>query len=127
MITYELLETRDVPGDGRRDLPCRAAGPAARRARGAGRTRPGTAARRARPAPGRLRRSARPAASCPAPVALAPRAVVSRARYRVRRLVAGAGLALASAAVVFGLGLLSDVAAAGHAAATGPVAVLDGS
>ncbi|MDN5915348.1 MAG: hypothetical protein L0I76_09615 [Pseudonocardia sp.] len=126
MITYELQETRDVPGDGRRPVPGRVHGVRGvddirgiRRARSA----PG----RARVRGGRARVPARGAAFCPAPVALAPRALVSPAVFRMRRLVAGFGLALASAAAVFGLGMLADASFAANSAPTAPVTVLHGS
>ncbi|MET0187386.1 MAG: hypothetical protein ABW212_00205 [Pseudonocardia sediminis] len=148
MITYELQETRDVPVDGPRHPSVRVAGAedvrdirTARSVRsGAGRrpspgvavvARQGTSVRRGRPvpvrtAPGRTRSAARGVALCPGPVPLAPRAVVSAARYRMRRLVAGVGLALASGAVVFGLGLLADASAAANGAPASPVTVLHG-
>ncbi|MBW0104722.1 hypothetical protein [Pseudonocardia sp. KRD291] len=159
MISYELQETRDVPGDGHNtDVPGRVPGRmrgvhgvrgvddvrdirSARSVRGgtarrpvpagrgpaapvgpaatAGSARPTETARRPRPA-------VRAAAFCPAPVALAPRTVVSPGVYRRRRLVAGIGVALASAAAVFGLGLLADASSAANAVPTAPVTVLHG-
>lgn len=70
----------------------------------------------ARPVPVRVRGGA----LCPAPV-VAP--AVSTPQALLRRVTAGVGLLVASAAAVVGLGLLSDIAAASAAPAPAPVVV----
>lgn len=111
MITYQL---QDVPDSRDRGVRGRAAGRAPARAR---------AVQGGRPVPVRTRPAGRPGASalCPSPVPLAARS--RPVPGPLRRLVTGAGLALASAAAVVGLGLLADVSSAVNTGVPAAVAV----
>lgn len=114
MITIEQVGARHV------EVPARGHVPAARVP---GR-RPVTRDRRgpARPAAVRVRGGA----LCPSPVARPRATPASRpsTTFLLRRVTAGIGLAVASAAAVFGLGLLADVAGASAAPAAPPVPVV---
>lgn len=117
MITYELQETRGAGGAHR--------GREVGDIRSARSERVGAGPASIRPA--RRRPARRPAAMCPAPVAIAPRRGVAAGVYRLRRIVAGVGLAVVSAAAVVALGLLAEVSSAANADPVAPGIVLRGS
>ncbi|TCK25258.1 hypothetical protein EV378_1061 [Pseudonocardia endophytica] len=107
MITMERAGARHVEVPSRKDLSVRRVP----------QRRPVTRDRRgpARPASVRVRGGA----MCPSPVV--PPQPAEHVAGLLRRVTAGVGLVVASAAAVFGLGLLADVASASSAPAGAPV------